>query len=430
MQKGDKCLFKYLKAFRGKASVGLKLDAYMSMPRASALYLSPIVHWTSAALWDAIRWERSTLKRVFRLRPKPGEGRQAYLHRTARKIDHWMDVKRKKPIHVCMIERMCVFMWRENTTATILGRIRTDRDRRWWDAIKDVPREWRRHLGFSAHSHRGRQKNQDAVFFAAWDPGWRDRFNIFRTHEEYMAAKDSFVHDACASLGLPQVARGTPVEAIGEDLATQPAKCHQVWDPAHLALLVSLCRDELRDLGAERMQLEFVVDNLTLAEIGNGVTRNTNNRYRNTLDCLRLRLKTLYSSVFEYKAKYLDPIDWRTREHNQAADHIAHCVLAGRADVDTLSCKDVAGHLNGAVALQLFSDGGYVHGMGAAAFVVVGVFQCDAGFRSKIIGARGRYFPESHSAFHMEAEALGMATKFMIDLAEKMARPPKRARAM
>ena len=117
-------------------------------------------------------------------------------------------------------------------------------------------------------------------------------------------------------------------------------------------------------------------------------------------------------------------------EYNQVADHIANCALAGKADVDTLSRADVTEHLNNAVALQVFSDGGYVNGAGAAAFVVVGIFPCDTGFRAEILGARGVWYSEAYSAFHMEVEALGMATRCVVDLADKMLRPPKRARTL
>ena len=48
--KADKCLYKYLKAFPGKAPVTLKLKAYASMPTACALFLSCIAHCSAAAM--------------------------------------------------------------------------------------------------------------------------------------------------------------------------------------------------------------------------------------------------------------------------------------------------------------------------------------------------------------------------------------------
>ena len=78
----------------------------------------------------------------------------------------------------------------------------------------------------------------------------------------------------------------------------------------------------------ERIQLEFVVDNETLAHVSNGVCSVTNEYYRPPLDRIRTRLRFLYQSSFEYKAQFLDPIDWRPREFNTAADQVANNVIA------------------------------------------------------------------------------------------------------
>ena len=56
LAKADKCIYKFMKAFRGKAAVGLKLQAYAAMPRACALFLAPIIHWTGETLREALRW--------------------------------------------------------------------------------------------------------------------------------------------------------------------------------------------------------------------------------------------------------------------------------------------------------------------------------------------------------------------------------------
>ena len=62
--KGEKCMYKYFKAFHGKASVGLKMRAYAAMPRACVTFLAPIIHWTGAMLRGAVRRERFLEKDV------------------------------------------------------------------------------------------------------------------------------------------------------------------------------------------------------------------------------------------------------------------------------------------------------------------------------------------------------------------------------
>ena len=68
--KAEKLHFKYQQPFRGKAPVSLKLRAYVAKTRECALFLSSILHWTASSLRAALSWERATLRRTFRLKPK------------------------------------------------------------------------------------------------------------------------------------------------------------------------------------------------------------------------------------------------------------------------------------------------------------------------------------------------------------------------
>ena len=74
----------------------------------------------------------------------------------------------------------------------------------------------------------------------------------------------------------------------------------------------------------------------------------------------------LFRNTFEYKSMFLDPVDWRPREHNTAADHVANCVLAGQSNVDIVSEAETLELLSESIRLQICTDGGFVHGVGAA----------------------------------------------------------------
>ena len=56
-----------------------------------------------------------------------------------------------------------------------------------------------------------------------------------------------------------------------------------------------------------------------------------------------------------YKALWilgsLDPVDWRPREYNKAADHVANCVLEAQCDVDTLTVAKMPQDLTKVVAV-------------------------------------------------------------------------------
>ena len=75
--------------------------------------------------------------------------------------------------------------------------------------------------------------------------------------------------------------------------------------------------------------------------------------------------------------------------------------------------------MNKCVGLQVFSDGRYVGGKGAAAFVVAVVTDCNGYLSTKIIGAKGLFMSAAKSAFHAEATALDEATEFLARLTQQ-----------
>ena len=159
-----------------------------------------------------------------------------------------------------------------------------------------------------------------------------------------------------------------------------------------------------------------MVDNLALAEIANGTVRITNDNYMAPLSRIRTRLKDDFQRSFEYKAGFLEPVDWRSREYNKAADHVCNCVLAGAKDIDTLDTNAAARLIRTAVGLQIYTDGGFIGHVGAAAFVVYGIFDGDGAFQIELIGARGVFIDGSRSAFHAEVSALDLATEWLVEL--------------
>ena len=102
-------------------------------------------------------------------------------------------------------------------------------------------------------------------------------------------------------------------------------------------------------------------------------------------------------------------MDWRPREFNSAADHVANCTLKAAEDIDSIqltNCRD-------AVALQVYCDGGYALGNGAAAFVITCVKKVGANFETVVLGARGCWIQTPRSAFQTEVAALDFAAEFL-----------------
>ena len=115
---------------------------------------------------------------------------------------------------------------------------------------------------------------------------------------------------------------------------TDESTHEKAYSIAELELPLQLARDQLWTLQAGRTQLEFVVDNETLAKIGNGLAQVHNPFFRAPLDRIRMRLRQLFR-FFEYKGELFNPIDWRPQEFNTAADHV-RTVCSRRAGVDAL----------------------------------------------------------------------------------------------
>ena len=109
-------------------------------------------------------------------------------------------------------------------------------------------------------------------------------------------------------------------------------------------------------------------------------------------------------------------MDWRPREFNASADHVANCVPAARADICTLDKSRICESRSSACGLQVFSDGGFVQGRGAAAFVVTSVHCVGDELVQESLGARGVWMQGAVSAFQAEVIALDLATDFVASL--------------
>ena len=89
-------------------------------------------------------------------------------------------------------------------------------------------------------------------------------------------------------------------------------------------------------------------------------TAGVNNEwYQAPLNGIRTRISHLFGGYFEYKGQFLEPVDWRPREHNTAADHLANYSLRHGADVGQLDLEVVRACFEISKGLQIFTDGGF-----------------------------------------------------------------------
>ena len=164
------------------------------------------------------------------------------------------------PIHEVIIERVYKALWRERSTAYLTGIIRRDRDRKWWELVKDIPDNDRRLAGW-LHAKPGDQPD-DAVFYSAWGGRWREVEAKESSEQAWMANRRGFVDTVCAVMGLPRL----PVRPSWH--ADEPAhkKLEHDCSLDDISIPRRLRRDSLWAAG-EKLQVEFAVDNQTLADM-------------------------------------------------------------------------------------------------------------------------------------------------------------------
>ena len=67
-------------------------------------------------------------------------------------------------------------------------------------------------------------------------------------------------------------------------------------------------------------QLEFVVDNATMASLANLEMRVHNPLYVESVRVVRDGLRRIFTSFFDAKAGFLNPVEWRPRGFNAPQD--------------------------------------------------------------------------------------------------------------
>ena len=151
-----------------------------------------------------------------------------------------------------------------------------------------------------------------------------------------------------------------------------------------------------------------------------GVLPISNAFYTAPVHRIRNGIKDIFDIV-QYKGTFLEPVDWRPREFNTAADHIANHILDHRRDEAVWKEEVVLERLHDILGLQIFSDGGYAardgqERVGAAAVVIVVIPRDGETENAYIAVWAGWYLKNARSAFEAEVVALEKAVGLMQSL--------------
>ena len=111
----------------------------------------------------------------------------------------------------------------------------------------------------------------------------------------------------------------------------------------------------------------------------------------------------------------MDPVDWRAREWNKGADHLATYALQTGRTGGTLDAPMMKASLQQYFALQFYSDGGFVHGRGGAAGIQLLGYSREGGVVNRcVIGYYHIFEPTATSAFQMELLGLERALAVVV----------------
>ena len=176
LQKGGACFWKHFKTLSGSGSVQSRLRGWSTGPVAAAIYGCNSWHLSKSLLVRLRRWELAFLRKMFKTKWRPGEGRMAYNRRTATLIQGWFESFGVLPLYLRVIDAVFRNSWAERgrlhgALPNFLACCREFRCRAWWESIRDL-RGQRVEEGF-VHAGKGPRCKWEDVFCVAFGVNWR-----------------------------------------------------------------------------------------------------------------------------------------------------------------------------------------------------------------------------------------------------------------
>ena len=286
--------------------------------------------------------------------------------------------------------------------------VRRERIAAWWDFMKSFNvAERREDSADLVHPRRGYQTDIDDWLVKIWGYTWRKQLVDCMQQNEWQQGRKKFVLRACETLDLP-----APPAFDTRERNVEPGSRDEKRNPTNLDTIpvpVEMRRDALF-WQSQHIQVEFVVDNLSVAGLANSTLAISNAMHTEGVHQIRRRLCQIYQRHCSYKAGCLDPVDWLAREWNTGADFLASYTGC------SLESDVIRKHLGQAFALQFFSDDGFSKHEGGSIGIQLIAFSRDASLANNrhVIGYLYEYIPKAKSTFEMELRALDTAAEILL----------------
>ena len=152
-----------------------RLRAWHDATGAAASYNAETWHLTAGMLSEIRTWELQMLRRLLRLRRRPGESFMSYNIRTALMITRWMQLGKIPFLYDRVLKSVCKAAWGDSVFSlggglqSQLGAARSFRNEVWGCTVVFItPQYKRRKLGLT-HDSAGKQRaTWERPFVEAW----------------------------------------------------------------------------------------------------------------------------------------------------------------------------------------------------------------------------------------------------------------------
>ena len=407
LAKADGCVWANAKAFHRGGTVQEKLRAWQLAPAACALFGSESWSLTKETLQKLRTWELGHLRRILRLRRRPGEGNFLYHTRTASTIDGWRAKLAIPHIIHRVLNTVFKGAWAEGHPSgaaclNLTGQARSFRDSSWWVLIRSEPYKRRKLEGLTQWKP-GVVPSFDDIFVNVLGPDWR-RTRDAGDKSAWLKLTHESTELLCDRWQLPGNPRARPT-SLPRRVATRDrtaanleySKGHSEREHSH--------DDRWVD---DRSRFLCVVDNQTLAAVVTGKVALQNAGCKAVIKGIVDSLAHLCNHHgLRPPRDHDDPVEWRPREYNKRADTMCNIILDGSDDF-LIEGDNLETVLGLEPHLLIYTDGGCRHqGLSSIGYIIYGIiFGYGDSKEYYTLAMGGKKLAGDHDSFFLEARAL------------------------
>ena len=406
--------WKNLSTLHGRGGALEKMQAWYTTAVPSAMHGCSSWALTKHTATRLRRWELKFLRRVFKMRRRPLEGRHAYNVRTARWLDKIRNDNSIPHLHHRVFTAICQAAWREktwrdNSNENMLQVIRESKSELWWASLKDLPFRARQTAG-AVHGRQGPTVSFETVFVQLLGEGWRADRDQHASAQSWKTRCKEYSSRLCEMWHLPPTAgRGTTALSL--------TSLGQASLASELAPTFAEQPHPSDDLWGEGLHcFSFISDSQIAVNILNGKALLRDHTHAPIYRRITTRIGALLAAGLVPPRPWDDPFQWRPRAYNKQADALCNLVQDCEEDLTYLSAdhKQIA---TWSPHYLVYTDGGCRgQGVSAYAWIIYAVVWDGSVWVKIIIAMCGRVLTQNAHSFITESLALDGAASMLHDL--------------